>query len=196
MRGHFLLGLRLRRFLGGEGTEDRHGGDPLLQQDAQLPVLLLNALVQALEHSSEKPGENKKQHAAGDQDGGDARVDHDEHDEGADELDHHADEPGQDLDHVVRDDLRVVRQAVVPLGGVNGADGRVVLVHELTEKTAFERVFQIRLAELIQPAEQRTQSELGGHEKQRIERVAPEKHIVLPHGRVHDGAQQQGIKNP
>ena len=116
MCSHFLFGFRLRRFLGSKGPQDCHGRDPFLKQDAELSILLLNVLVQALEYFSEKPGKNEKQYTAGDQDSGKTCVDHDEHDESAEELDHHADETGQDLHQVVRDDFCVVRKAVVPLG--------------------------------------------------------------------------------
>ena len=79
---------------------------------------------------------------------------------------------------------------------MNGTYSRVVFAQELMEQTAFERVFDLGFTEFVQPAKQRAKTQLNNDEKHRIECTAPEKRIILPHGRVHDGAQQQGIKNP
>ena len=99
----------------GKGADHHHIAKCLLQKHTQTAVLFLYIFVQPFQHFSESICQQYHHSAARKDHPCKPRLKDNDHDNGADHLDDHSRKPRQDLRIAVRNDYRIIGQAVQPL---------------------------------------------------------------------------------
>ena len=179
----------------GKRLNDHQGRNSLLQKHPQPPVAFLDILVQLFQHAPKAIGQHDQQQPARDQNIRKPPIQGDDHYQRGNQADDRSEQPRQDFHSAAGHNGRVAGEAVQPFCGVGGGYGGILLPQNTVQQPPLEGVFNVRLGQLVEPANDGADTQLHKDKADDEENMMTERSRVFSHRAVHDGPEKQSVNH-